>query len=464
MHQYHQPADGFNVGDCMPFWHDGTFHLYYLLDQEHHQAKGGLGGHQWAHVSTRDLIHWEEHPLSVATGPDPETSICTGSAFYHDGKFHAFYAVRWPDWSQHFGCAVSSDAVTFRKVPPPASVAPPPECHVNDFRDPFVFAGPDGRFHLLMTSRIEQPLLHDCGGCLLRYSSVDLATWQPEGIFFAPGLATGYNGVPECPDLFEWNGWYYLLFGQGLKTFYRMSRQPFGPWQRPRVDALDGGRCAVMKTAPFGEERRIGVGWVGPSREGDGSPMHWGGRAVFRELVQRADGTLGTKFPPEMVPTAKERLTPKWQALTPGVTVEGDSVRLDAAMGLEVAYYDPPARDVRVRCRVTCGEGTTAFGLGLRGSGQYEQRYDLRLDLSQCTMTLAGETLPLYDAPTTATWSLDVVVQNDVIDVCVNDRQCLIHRLHELTGQRLFLFCEDGSANFEDIQIDALASVTASSA
>jgi beta-fructofuranosidase len=56
MHQY-KPEAPFFAGDCMPFYHDGTFHLFYLQDENHHQGNGGLGGHQWAHASTTDLVH-----------------------------------------------------------------------------------------------------------------------------------------------------------------------------------------------------------------------------------------------------------------------------------------------------------------------------------------------------------------------------------------------------------------------
>ena len=85
------------VGDCMPFFHDGTFHLYYLLDEDHHRARNGYGGHQWAHAASDDLIHWRHYPLAVPVGDEGEydyLSICTGSTFYHDGVYYAFYATR----------------------------------------------------------------------------------------------------------------------------------------------------------------------------------------------------------------------------------------------------------------------------------------------------------------------------------------------------------------------------------
>jgi hypothetical protein len=73
--QYFTPDGDFFVGDCMPFFHEGTFHLFYLLDEQHHQGKGGLGGHQWAHASSTDLEHWIHHPLALAIDEEWECSI-----------------------------------------------------------------------------------------------------------------------------------------------------------------------------------------------------------------------------------------------------------------------------------------------------------------------------------------------------------------------------------------------------
>ncbi|HEX2972978.1 MAG TPA: LamG-like jellyroll fold domain-containing protein, partial [Tepidisphaeraceae bacterium] len=77
--QYFRPHNQFNVGDTLPFFHDGTFHFYYLQDRGHHTAKGGQGAHQWAHASSRDLVHWVQHPLAIPITQELEGSICTGS-------------------------------------------------------------------------------------------------------------------------------------------------------------------------------------------------------------------------------------------------------------------------------------------------------------------------------------------------------------------------------------------------
>jgi len=73
--QYWKPEGAYFVGDCMPFWRQGVFHLFYLHDENHHQGLGGLGGHQWAHMSTTDLVHWQQHQLALPIDQEQERSI-----------------------------------------------------------------------------------------------------------------------------------------------------------------------------------------------------------------------------------------------------------------------------------------------------------------------------------------------------------------------------------------------------
>lgn len=40
---YFKPEGNLYVGDCIPFYHEGTFYLYWLIDSAHHSALNGLG-------------------------------------------------------------------------------------------------------------------------------------------------------------------------------------------------------------------------------------------------------------------------------------------------------------------------------------------------------------------------------------------------------------------------------------
>jgi beta-fructofuranosidase len=455
MRQYFSPAGEFYVGDCMPFWHDGIFHLFWLLDEQHHKKGDGLGYHQWAHSSTRDLVRWEEHPLALPITESFEASICTGSVFWHDGLYYAFYATRRRNWDQQVCVATSEDCLHFDKSPRNPIASPPAGYRPKHYRDPFVFRGPDGCFHMLVSAELESYPLAERGGCLAHLISKDLWDWKLQDPFLIPG----YLGVPECADYFEWNGWYYLLFGNALMTRYRRSREPFGPWEAPPADVFEGPQGAVMKTAAFGEGagapgRRIGVAHLVSANENyDEGSRVWGGNAAFRELVQRPDGTLGMRFPAEMTPRGKAL-----GEIAATQTVEAEGFGL-------VRLGNLPA-EVRVTATATPLRTATAFGLTLRANEDYSQGYEVRVSPAQKTVevrrTLAGP----FPAPAPnavyavegldGAVTLEVICQGDVLDICVNGQQCLAARLPQTDAHGLCVFCHSGAVRFENIAAEAL--------
>lgn len=468
--QYWKPADGTSVGDPMPFWWDGTFHLFYLIDDGHHSKFHGLGGHIWGHAASRDLIHWEHHPLAVPLGEEgacDQYGICTGSVFHHEGTFYAFYATRTLDKgrlddpqrqvTERVCLSMSRDCIHFTKSPANPILSPPSGYMRQHFRDPFILRDEEtGRFRMLVTACLDQPAAHGRGGCLAQFVSNDLSRWEAAEPFLVPGLV----GVPECPDHFYWNGWYYLTFLIGGWTRYRMSREACGPWHRPRVDTIDGPGVNAMKTAPFGPDRRIGVGFRSVRRDNrDDGGYAYAGNAVFREIVQRADATLGARFVKEMVPTTEAPLALMYRGLTGGATVEGPgTVRLTMPDGFALASVDGIPSDARITLRVAPKGPSAHFGLCVRGTGACESGYELRLSPWERRVRLgrlgAGAAVEDFgfdglDRP----FDLDIVMRNDIIDVCVDNQRCLMNRLPELRGSRLFFFCENGDVLFDKIEI-----------
>lgn len=454
--QYYKPeGDFFFAGDCMPFFHDGIFHLYYLLDENHHQALNGLGGHQWAHASTTDLIHWQHHPLALSIDAEFEKSICTGSLFYHDGIYYAFYATRLANWHQQLSWATSRDAIHFEKQPPNPLALPPTGYSPLHFRDPCPFHDPEtGLFHLLVTAMLEEPELAGRGGCLAQLTSPDLKRWTMQTPFIIPG----YDDAPECPDYFYWNGWYYLIFSNHLTALYRMAQDPLGPWLRPPVDTLDGTLTRVMKTAAFGPDRRLGVAWLG-TRTGDkddGKPQ-WGGHILFRELVQHADGTLGAKFVPEMLPIDQLQPPLAWGAVDEGATKQADQLHLRAWQSLQAFPLTNMPRNFYLRMRLHPQPGSARFGVRLRGAGNFAGGYDLTVCVPERLVRLHNEAIYAVDGLDGA-FTLEVVVKDDIIDVCIDERRCIVNRCPELQGDRLFFFAHNAEVRFDEIEIRHLKS------
>jgi hypothetical protein len=434
--QYFKPHNQFHVGDTLPFFHDGVFHFYYLLDRGHHTAKGGRGAHQWAHASSRDLVRWEHHPLAIPITDEREGSICTGSVTRHAGVWYAFYATRLMDGGEHLSLAKGSDGIHFTKIEPNPFLSPGPR-YVNGFRDPHVLRDPrTGLFHMVVSTMLREGRR----GCLAQYISPDpgdLDSWKEAEPFLVEG-----REVLECPDHFAWNGWWYLVFSMGGVARYRMARDPLGPWERPAVETFDGPAARVIKTAAFTGNRRLATAFV--------TNAGYAGRAVFRELLQKENGTLETRFPPEMMPRAGEPLV---LTLEPGGQGEGDGRRVTVRSREDAGFatlLSVPA-DVRLTLRVRPAAGTASLGLCLRSSNGVPG-HQLRILPGARRIEVAGaggiDGVDGLDRP----FSLEVIALGEVLDVCLDGRRTLVNTVPALDGRGLLFFAEKGSATFEEIE------------
>lgn len=464
--QYFRPEDPYFVGDCMPFYHDGVFHLYYLLDENHHRGKNGLGGHQWAHASTRDLVHWEHHPLAIPLTDDWEASMCTGSVFFYDGLYRGYYASRKMDGTEHLSVAVSEDGIHFTKTEPRIFASPEGPYVSGPYRDPCVFRDEKtGLFHLLATAELKTPPIPGRGGCLAHLVSEDLAHWRTE----APFLVPGFHGQPECSEVFRWNDWYYLVFSLEGMAQYRMARDPLGPWTRPPVFLLDSPMARVMKTAEFGDSRRIGVAFL-PTLDGgkDDGGQQYAGNAVFREIVQDANGYLWSKFPAEMTPRGGAPIPLQATLRSTGAAMSTDVLEVRAGPGMDVVSIPGCPVDGRITCEIA-GSGAGDFGILLRADAEGGQGYTLRfsgargkVDLRPCAWSDLDENgrhaINNVDGLDRA-FRVEIVMKGDIIDVAVEtDTQprTLVNRFPEQRGGHVFLYACDSMVTFRNLEIRAL--------
>lgn len=265
------------IGDVMPFYHDGKYHIFYLLN-----ASGNFDIN-WEHAVSTDLVHWTNLPPAILRDPSdvfgPEGDcMFTGSVIAKDRVFHAFYTSRNqrnPKGRQFISHATSSDLITWTKHPDDM-IAPDgihyASHHGRDFRDPCV-VWDDGRQRYMMYILGNRPGKTELVYGLL--SSSDLRTWKQE-----PAI----NGIPgdDCPDFFTIGDTRYL---HGC-NFYAFA-QGNGPWTLPERRKLDR-RMAAKRV--FDGKRHI---WFGGWLNG---PM-----SVPRELYQGPDRQLFMKPVEEVV-------------------------------------------------------------------------------------------------------------------------------------------------------------------
>ena len=179
---------------------DGVYHLFY----QYHPDGLTWGPMHWGHATSRDLLHWDEHPIALY--PDDLGMIFSGSIVidydnssglgrdgkaawvaiftHHDpvqektgGNVHQFQSIAYSldngfSWTKYAGNPV---------LPNPG---------IKDFRDPKVFwHGETQRWVMSLAA----------GDRILFYSSPDLKSWGLESAL--DGFEIVEGNVLECPDL-----------------------------------------------------------------------------------------------------------------------------------------------------------------------------------------------------------------------------------------------------------------------
>ena len=454
--QYFKPKGDLFVGDCIPFDRNGTYYYYWLLDSAHHRSLKGLGGHQWALSTSTDLKNWKQYPIVLGIDEEWEKSICTGSVVFYKNTYYAFYATRLINAegkvNEQLSYATSADGVHFQKQKPNPFYTSAPGYSKRDFRDPKVFVDEKtGEFHLFVSSWQENPVLQHAGGCLVHLTSKDLKNWQ-----VLDPILTGQPSVPECPDYFFWKGWYYLVYSDNSDTYYVKSKQPYGPWSEPASQALNEQWANVVKTAGFKDDRRIAAAWIPSRRENkDNGNEDFGGNSLFREVIQLPDGTLNTKFPEEMIPESGPALPLNINAkLNAKLSGEND-ILVDAPNGIGTGSMD----NIPARCRITMEiipQGTTEeYGLYLRADEKADIGYRLNFSANTEIVSLANTVIKTVEGLNKPI-KIDIILKDDIMDVCIDNRRCIVNRTPEQKGSFLWFYAKHGKVIFNKVKIAPL--------
>ncbi len=245
------PGDGVFVGDCMPYERDGEYHVLYLKDRHHHGSKWNLGAHQWDHISTKDFLHWDVHPMAVPITDPSEGSICTGSWIRNGEKEYLYYTIRCGTGiPAPIRRSISRDGYHFEKDPN-FGFTLPDDYHASGARDPKVVLGEDGLFHMFLTTALTK----NSKGCLAHFVSSDLDDWTDTG---KPIYISADATQPECPDYFVYKGKYYLIYSLHGKAHYGVSDHPFDGFVEPRDSVIP---CESVPKGAIWEDKIVFAGF-----------------------------------------------------------------------------------------------------------------------------------------------------------------------------------------------------------
>lgn len=488
-----KPENGDCVGDAMPFYHNGEWHVYYLKPPLDAWDPVERSLTSMAYVKSKDLVHWEEMPdcFTIGKKGEPDEKGCwTGSVIERNGLFHFFYTGYDPQKQQQNICqATSRDLANWQKK----STNPILEANLEhyepgDWRDPFVYWDrQQNHYRMIIVARSKEGPFWS-RGCIAQAISEDLETWE----LLEPELSKfpkHQTFCPECPEIFPLgNFWYYVVsrFSEAQQTIYFVSKNPDGPWERRKLDTIEGRRFYAAKSASDGQ-RRVSFAWI-PFRQyqSDNGVFAWGGTfGSPRELVALPDGTLTMRLVPAVY-DAYKKSTPLSIALKQWGEWEIEETRIKIKAVNEYAYgflETVERADVLLETIITIQPDGTTAGLLIEPEEDMSSGFFLSIDPLQeqvvfnkwpqdqdfhwATWLAIGKPgldikqeknnplvqRPLAFIPKNHRYHVKLLRKGSVVECYVADQVCASFRIYKKSKVPFGVFVQGGIAEFENLQL-----------
>ncbi len=152
--------------------------------------------------------------------------------------------------------------------------------------------------------------------------------------------------------------------------------------------------------------------------------------------------------------------------MSPDTTHNDASIVVRAEDGFAAIALNEIPQNVWLSLVLRPSPATTAFGVALRGKGDFEDGIELRLNPFLRTVSWRSTNAKLLDQDPLATIhqvagldgrvSLEIVASGSIFDVCINEQRTAIHRAPGASGDRLFLFAANGEVTVESLLIRPL--------
>lgn len=470
---YYKPYAGY-VGDPMPFYDEqsGEFKIMYLQELRPNQA--GTYHPIWA-VSTTDAASYASLGELIPCGglSEQDAAIGTGCTVYskEDKLYYTFYTGNKymptsADNGQVVMVATSADFKTWNKDRTFYLKGETDGYSKNDFRDPIVFVGDDGLYHLLVATT------KDGKGVLAEYTSASLKHWEHKGVF----MTMMWDRFYECPDVFKMGDWWYLVYseihaavrkvqyfkGRTLDELKACTANDAGIWPDNHEGFLDSRGFYAGKTASNGRDRYI-WGWC-PTRSGNNNintgaypnEPEWAGNLVAHKVLQHADGAL-TLVPVDGI---KDKIsTPSdVKLMGTGGTVSGsnDSYVLGEA---SYALFNRLSESNRISFTVTTSGKEDKFGFSFVRGSDAEKYYSIVVnpeDNNKRKLNFEEEGTAgigfvdgidsyLFDAPSDNTYHVTICNDQSVCTVYINDELAYTNRIYGIQKNCWSINCYTGS-------------------
>jgi beta-fructofuranosidase len=474
-------------GDAIPFYHDGTYHLFFLTSPMNTKRWPERVRTTWQHATSKDLIHWEELPPALEPGNKGQIDAdgCwTGSAIHASGKYHIFYTGYQIDAHnpQTICHASSDDGIDFAKDSASPYIKPDEELYEPiDWRDPYIFYNEDAECYWMIIAARKKEGPDNRRGCVVLYTTSDLKHFEHQGTIYEPY----HTNCPECPEMYKFGDFWYLSysrFSERAQTLYRFSKSPYGPWRTPKYDGINCRRFYAAKSLVNNDKRRFYFGWIHEREDSsDTGWWQWGGDfAIPNEVIPTQTGDLKVCMPKEFKNLFNKEIPIKFKSRWGTIKQFGNKALAVNSIGtMSFGYFEVPKQQFLFECDIRVSDCSDNFGLTLYTDDDLDKGYQVAFNrqtqsvilnklpapLDPFWATLSGKELQSseVDGPRVCEKPLEfkngdflnikVFLDKGIMEMFIDNRVAFCYRTYTVLAQKIGVFVQDGNIEYHNITI-----------
>ncbi|OHB53705.1 MAG: hypothetical protein A2Y12_15145 [Planctomycetes bacterium GWF2_42_9] len=441
--------------DTFPFYHEGIWHLFLMRLPV------------IAHYVSKDLIQWQERPIAVEY---PGSNMLTGCVVESKGRFYCFYTFN------GISLSISDDLDHWKKYENnPVLTGDDVTYEQSNFRDPYVFFNEEEKiWWMVFCSRMPgQP--GQRAGCVGLAKSKDLIHWE----FAKPVWAPMAEPFLECPQLFKHKDrWYLSMLARHTRC--RVADSLSGPWNRPSIRDM-GTLMAHANSRPATDGKR----WISfpfilvPTERKEllaNADFLGGPIGIPRQWNFNEDGSVTQRPADEIISAMHAACNGARKSLSMARVVAGKWELNDGSIARCVdesagtILLDGWPKDFYFEADVNFSKEDMECHVLLNVNEEISGGYELSLcprpnmvTLRPLTVWERAQSRVLEMCPIDMAGNrpikLRIFRSGTIIEVFVDDRAVLTHRLFQHSGGFLGLEFRDGAGTFSNILSCQLAPV-----
>lgn len=397
----HDQALKLDMGDPNPFYHNGSYYIYYLQN---------IGNHSWSVVKTDDLItsSFPREVLSASGAANvADQWLGSGSVIKaENGQLHLFYTGHNKNLTpvEVVMRAQSSDTGLYNWAASPGEQFSGSAGYSDyDFRDPMVvWNAQQQNYWMLITSRYNNQ------AAIGLYTSTDLQNWAPQAPLYLEDSALNL----EVPDYFSLDGTPFIVYSDQRDESRQVKylQQVDGVWTKPDFDAVDGRAFYAARTAGSGDERLL-FGWVAHT-EGrmDGNKYDWGGDLMVHQ-VRHVAGRLQVELPQKLKQALAEPVPVDTIWTQGSVSAQNEQLLLNADAAFTLQKL---AVKNRLSLDISSAVSDAIFGVQLRKVNADQTESNVFIEINSAAGVVSYKAEPAGHNPAYPTVQLPLDAQQGV--------------------------------------------------